>query len=99
MLVLSRKIEEGLKIGDNIEIRVLDVFSMDKTDGRPVKSASIGIRAPKEISILRKELKQTMQENIEADKTVRNLTGSGLAGMLKTKKTLHLPEHNEKEQR
>lgn len=54
MLVLSRKVEESILIGDNIEIKVLDVIG-DKVQ--------IGISAPKEITVLRSELKETMDEN------------------------------------
>lgn len=88
MLVLSRKIEEGLRIGDTIEIRVLDVFATDKSGSRKSKVASIGIDAPREISILRGELKRTLQENVEAEKTTRDLSGSGFSGMLRKKRAL-----------
>lgn len=88
MLVLSRKIEEGLRIGDNIEIKILNVFTTDESGSRKSKVASIGIDAPREISILRKELKDTLEENLEAQKAIRDLAGSGLSGMLKKKRKL-----------
>jgi carbon storage regulator len=47
MLVLSRKKNESLIIGDNIEILVLDV-----KDG----NVKIGIKAPKDVSIYRHEV-------------------------------------------
>lgn len=59
MLVLSRKVNETIKIGDDIEIRVLEV----KGD-----TVRIGIEAPKSIDILRGELLLTVSEtNTEAN--------------------------------
>lgn len=54
MLILSRKKEESIIIGDNIEIKILDI------DGG--SRVSIGIEAPKEIEILRKELYDQVEE-------------------------------------
>ena len=83
MLILSRKVEQGLKIGDTIEIRVLDIYSADRGGAKKSKVASIGIEAPREISILRRELKDTLSENQEAVKSARDLTGTGLATLLR----------------
>jgi carbon storage regulator len=61
MLVLSRKNNESIIIGGHIEIVVLGV------EGETVK---LGIRAPKEVAIYRKELYETIQaENLEASKS------------------------------
>lgn len=53
MLVLKRKINESVMIGDDIEITIL---STDKDGIR------IGIAAPKHVSIYRKELYLSIQE-------------------------------------
>jgi len=58
MLVLSRKSNESIMIGGNIEVIVLGV------EGDNVK---LGIRAPKEVDIYRQELYQAIQaENLAA---------------------------------
>ena len=57
MLVLSRKISESIKIGDNITIRVTDVR------GDIVR---IAIDAPKEIKIYRGEVYESIIESNKA---------------------------------
>ena len=65
MLVLSRKKGETIKIGDGIEITIV------ATANDQVK---IGIQAPKNIEILRKELFEEIQdENKAAFASVDNL--------------------------
>ncbi len=54
MLVLRRRAGESLLIGDDIEVEFLAVTG---------QGAKIGIRAPRETVILRKELKVTQQQN------------------------------------
>ncbi|MBP3950036.1 carbon storage regulator CsrA [Bacillus suaedae] len=62
MLVLTRKLNEALKIGDEIEIKILSV------DGDQVK---LGIEAPRNIDIHRMEVYAAIQEeNNAAAKTV-----------------------------
>ena len=53
MLVLSRKKEQSIIIGDNIEITIIEI------QGDQVR---IGINAPKSVSIYRKELFLEIQE-------------------------------------
>jgi carbon storage regulator len=54
MLVLRRRAGECLLIGDDVEIELLAITA---------QGAKIGIRAPKDTVILRKELKLTKQQN------------------------------------
>jgi carbon storage regulator len=63
MLVLRRRPGESLLIGDDVEIEILAITA---------QGAKIGIRAPRETVVLRKELKITQQENEEA---AQGLTG------------------------
>jgi carbon storage regulator len=65
MLVLTRKNGETIKIGDEIEITVIS----SKND-----QVKIGINAPKNIEILRKEIfEQIQEENQQASKDITNL--------------------------
>jgi carbon storage regulator len=54
MLVLKRRLQESIVIGDDIEIEILSV------EGDQVK---LGIRAPKHIEIHRKEVYLSIQES------------------------------------
>ena len=62
MLILNRRIGEGIIFGDNIEIKILDI-----QDGK----IKIGIEAPKDIPILRKEVYDSVieenQKSIESE--------------------------------
>ena len=68
MLVLNRKIGESIILDDNIEIKILEI-----QDGR----VKIGIEAPKNVSILRKEVyDEVIEENrksLETDIDVLDL--------------------------
>ena len=58
MLILTRKVEQGIVIDEHTRVRVLSI------DGERVK---IGIEAPKHITVLREELlNEVVGENREA---------------------------------
>jgi carbon storage regulator len=57
MLVLRRRAGEALLIGDDIEIEVLAVSQ---------HGVKIGVRAPRDQVVLRKELKLTQEQNVKA---------------------------------
>jgi len=57
MLVLSRKLNESIIIGENIEVKVLSI------EGDQVK---LGIVAPKNIKVHRREIYESIQEQNKA---------------------------------
>ncbi|MCL2155751.1 MAG: carbon storage regulator CsrA [Leptospirales bacterium] len=58
MLVLARRLNESIMIGDDIEIIIIDI------KGDQVK---LGVKAPRKITVHRKEIYQEIkQENIAA---------------------------------
>lgn len=58
MLILNRKVNESIMIDDRIEVRILEIV-----DGK----IKIGIEAPREVTILRKEVyDEIRKENTEA---------------------------------
>jgi len=61
MLVLRRRAGESVLIGDDVEVEVLAISQ---------QGAKIGIRAPKDTIVLRKELKITQQQNAQAASAV-----------------------------
>lgn len=72
MLVLTRKKDQSIVIGDNIEVTVLEI------QGEQVR---IGVKAPKSVSVHRKEIYLEIQEenrraaeigNVELDAVMRN---------------------------
>ncbi len=79
MLVLTRKINESIMIGDEVEIFVVAVL------GDQVK---IGIRAPKSVPVYRKEIYEEIQrENVRAAQQSTERSALDLAAdLLKGKK-------------
>jgi carbon storage regulator len=65
MLVIRRRAGEGFLIGDSIEVDILEI------DGNQVK---IGIRAPRETSILRREIAATRETNLDSAQDVEAQT-------------------------
>ena len=53
MLVLTRKLNEAIQIGENIEVKIVGI------EGDQIK---LGITAPKEIDVHRKEIYMQIQE-------------------------------------
>jgi carbon storage regulator len=73
MLVLTRKADQSIMIGDDIEIVVSSV------EGNAVR---IGIKAPRDLKILRKEtFEEVRQENLRAVQAASQYTG-GINKML-----------------
>ena len=61
MLIITRKLGEGITIGDNVELIINEIM-----DGK----VKIAIEAPKEVKILRKELVEAVAMNREAAQSV-----------------------------
>lgn len=73
MLIISRRVGESLVIDDNIEVFILDA-QKDKI--------RIGIEAPKNIKILRKELVETEKSNREAVESADEINMNALNKMI-----------------
>jgi len=75
MLVLTRKLDEAIRIGDDIVVKIV---SVDKN------SVRIGIEAPTDVPILREELVQAVsEENIRAAKETSDALLGDLSKQLK----------------
>lgn len=73
MLVITRKPDEGITVGGNIEITVLEI-SKDRV--------KIGINAPKEVKVFRSELKTLRQTNEQS----ANASGAAIRQLLSSRK-------------
>ena len=75
MLVLSRRKDETIMIGDNVEITIVDVRG---------DTVRLGIQAPRHVSVHRKEIYDAIQaENIAAAKeSIPDQTAVGGLGQL-----------------
>ncbi|MCK4257411.1 MAG: carbon storage regulator CsrA [Halanaerobiales bacterium] len=78
MLILTRRKDESILIGDNIKIKILDVQN---------NNVKIGIEAPKELTILREELVLEVQrENQRAVQIDLNILGEASKLLIKSNK-------------
>ncbi len=57
MLIIRRKAGESILIGETIELEVIDISP---------SRVKIGIRAPSDVLILRKEIRLAQQQNLAA---------------------------------
>lgn len=72
MLVVTRKTDESLTISDNIEITVLEI-TKDRV--------KIGISAPKDVKIIRNELKDAQDMNKQSSAALPKAAIEALLGM------------------
>lgn len=84
MLVLSRQVDESIVVNDNIIITVLAI------EGDRIK---IGIKAPRDIPILRQELWQAINEQ---EKVATDLASRDETEALETLRDFLLSESSEK---
>ncbi|MDD3840946.1 MAG: carbon storage regulator CsrA [Clostridia bacterium] len=77
MLVLSRKKDQSIVIGDNIEITIIDI------QGDQVR---IGINAPKNVAIHRKEVYLEIQEENKKAAGSKTVTSVALSEFFKKNK-------------
>jgi carbon storage regulator len=75
MLVIRRRAGESLFIGDDVEIRILE---MGPTQ------VKLGIEAPKAITVLRKEVRETQEANIASAAEKSSKTLAQLLARLKS---------------
>lgn len=77
MLVITRKKDESVIIGENIEIRILDIQK---------GKVKIAIDAPREISVIRKEIIQEVSDTNKKAGVLGSLDIGGLADKIKIDK-------------
>ncbi len=78
MLVLTRKLGESIRIGDNIIVKVVDL------DSRHVK---LGIDAPKSVSVNREEIYERIQNENKAASASKDLGLKNIADAFRKKQS------------
>jgi carbon storage regulator len=78
MLVIRRRAGESVLIGDDVEIEIL---------ASTQSCVKLGIRAPQSVPILRKEIRLTHEQNLEASKLTSLDAITGLVEILRKKET------------
>lgn len=76
MLVLTRKLGESIRIGDNIVVKIVDL------DGRHVK---LGIEAPKNVTVNREEIYEKIQKENRAASAAREINLQDIAQQFRKK--------------
>jgi carbon storage regulator len=74
MLVLTRKLGESIRIGDNVVVKIVDL------DGRHVK---LGIEAPRSIAVNREEIYERIQRENRAASTLQDQGVQNIAAALR----------------
>ena len=74
MLVMRRRSGESLLIGGNIELEILDISA---------SHVRLGISAPPEVTVMRKEIYLTTQQNRTASRAVPQAAVARLLGTFK----------------
>jgi carbon storage regulator len=74
MLVLTRKLGESIRIGDNITIKIVDL------DGRHVK---LGIEAPRTVAINREEIYERIQHENRAASSIKDQSLENIANVFR----------------
>ena len=90
MLVISRKVDESLLIGDAIVVTVLAI------EGDRVK---IGINAPRETIILRQEIYQAVQDQVKIQELMAKETESETFEQLRKLPLSETEKENEKQEK
>jgi len=69
MLIIGRRVGETIHLGDDVEIRIMDLSP---------SRVKIGIVAPRELGILRGEMRQAAAQNVVASQAA----ATGLAALV-----------------